>query len=197
MLTVQNSIAHVTWSVELTLWIRNLKEKQVKMSARCVDSTLRVISFSLILVLATIAPSQCEVTTDPPTNENGAAILHTLQGKVYIESDTDEWVTNTKVVVDGGRFYGFLKQNGDFEIHNVPSGSYLVEVSSPDHWLEPARVDISSKTGKVRARKVNLLKPSDVSYLPYPLKFTAEQRAEFFEKREKWNILDTLKNPMV
>ena len=42
----------------------------------------------------------------------------------------------------------------------------------------------ATKSGKIRARKVNLLKPSSVSYLPYTLKFKVEKQAEFFVKRE-------------
>ena len=42
----------------------------------------------------------------------------------------------------------------------------------------------ATKSGKIRARKVNLLKPSSVSNLPYPLKFKVEKQAEFFVKRE-------------
>ena len=55
----------------------------------------------------------------------------------------------------------------------------------------------ATKSGKIRARKVNLLKPSSVSYLPYPLKFKVEKQAEFFVKRESWSALAMLKNPMV
>ena len=128
----------------------------------------------------------------------GDEIVQTIAGRVLIDGQqSTEWISRTKVVVDGGKFNGFLKQNGEFEIHNIPPGSYLVEVVSPNHVFDPARVDISSKSGKVRARKVNLLKISSVSYLPYPLKFKAEKQAAFFEKREKWNIMDTVKNPMV
>ena len=58
-------------------------------------------------------------------------------------------------------------------------------------------MDISSKSGKIRARKVNLLKAASVASLQYPLQFKTKSQAEFFEKREKWNVLDMLKNPMV
>ena len=140
--------------------------------------------------------------TDTQEKSDGATsegdILQTIEGRVQVEGETaSEWVPRTKVVVDGGQYYGFLKSNGEFEIHNVPPGTYLVEVVSPNHVFEPARVDISSKSGKIRARKVNLLKTSSVSYLPYPLKFKVEKQAEFFEIREKWNIMNTIKNPMV
>lgn len=57
---------------------------------------------------------------------------------------------------------GYLREDNTFVVHGVPSGSYLVEVVNPDHFYEPIRVDINSK-GKIRARKVNNVQPSQVS----------------------------------
>lgn len=125
-------------------------------------------------------------------------ILQTIQGSVRIEGVTQPgWAARTKVVVDGGLFYGFLKENGEFEIHNMPPGTYLIEVVSPNNVFEPARVDVSGKSGKIRARKVDLLKMSNITTIPYPLKFKSEKPAQFFEIRESWSIIETLKNPSV
>ncbi len=125
-------------------------------------------------------------------------ILQKIEGRVGITSEeSSDWMATTRVCLDGGLYCGFLQSSGDFVIHNVPPGSYLVEVHSRNHVFDPVRVDISSKNGKIRARKVNLLKPAAVSQIPYPLRFRTEKQAAFFEKRESWNILDTLKNPMV
>ncbi len=150
-------------------------------------------------LLVTRGVSQAEPAgQEVPEDGNAPLILQRIEGRVQVEGDaSSDWVSKTKVVVDGGRFYGFLRANGEFEIHNVPPGSYLVEVVSPNNAFDPVRVDISSKSGKIRARKVNMLKASSVSHMPYPLRFKSEGQAGFFEKREKWNVLDTLKNPMV
>ena len=127
-----------------------------------------------------------------------SSILQTIQGSVRIEGVVQPgWAARTKVVVDGGSFYGFLKENGDFEIRRVPPGTYLVEVVSPNNVFEPARVDISSKSGKIRARKVDLLRTSNMTAMPYPLKFKSEKPAQMFEVRESWSIIETLKNPSV
>lgn len=42
-----------------------------------------------------------------------------------------------------------FRTDGSFVVHDVPSGSYVVEVISPAHKFEPVRVDITSK-GKMR-----------------------------------------------
>ena len=158
---------------------------------------ITVINVIGLLALLLCALAVSENIEDQKDHETRFTNLQSIEGKVVIEADDDRWMSETIVVVDGGKYRGFLKSNGGFIISRVPPGSYLVEVISPNHVFEPARVDISSKSGKIRARKVNLLKPSQVLHLPYPLRFKAERQAEFFEKRESWSMLSMLKNPML
>ena len=107
-------------------------------------------------------------------------------------------MSQTKVSVDGGSFIGFLRPDGSFTVNDIPAGSYIVEVLSPNHLFEPVRVDISGRAkGKIRARKVNFLQNSAVVTVPYPLRFKVKESASFFEKRETWSIKDMLFNPMV
>ena len=149
---------------------------------------INVIIFALMLL----------VNVSMEDEVDSAALLYKIEGKVQVtDAPISDWVPDTKVIVDGGRFVGFIKQDGSFAVNNVPPGSYLVEISSPSYIFEPARVDISSKTGKMRARKSDLLRPTAVTALPYPLKFKATGEANFFMKREEWNLLSTLMNPMV
>ena len=159
---------------------------------------LEITAVHLIgLLVLQCALALSESTVDKREHETGFTNLQSIEGKVVIESEDDGWISETVVVVDGGRYHGFLKSNGGFTINRVPPGSYLVEVVSPNHVFEPARIDISSKSGKIRARRVNLLKPTQVLHLPYPLRFKAEEQAQFFEKRESWSMLSMLKNPML
>ncbi len=81
-------------------------------------------------------------------------------------------------------------------VSGLPSGSYLVEVINPDYFYEPVRIDINSK-GKIRARKVNNVQPTQVSQVSYPLKLKSLGKHRYFHKREEWKITDMLMNPMV
>ena len=109
-----------------------------------------------------------------------------------------DWISQTRVSVDGGSYVGFLKSDGSFTVNDIPAGSYVVEVLSPNNLFEPVRVDISGRAkGKIRARKVNFLQNSAVVTVPYPLKLKAKEPAPFFEKREQWKVTDMLFNPMV
>lgn len=71
-----------------------------------------------------------------------------------------------------------------------------MEVLHPDFFYEPVRIDITSK-GKIRARKVNNVQPTQVNQVPYPLKMKSLGRHRYFQKREEWKITDMLMNPMV
>lgn len=145
----------------------------------------------LQLCLSDVSPPDDRLSTK-------SDILQKIEGTVEVKnSRSDDWIPATKVCLDGGEYCGFLKSSGDFVIHNVPPGSYLVEVFSQNFVFESLRVDISSKNGKIRAREVNLLKSTAVTHVNYPLRFRAEKQAAFFEKRESWSLLSTLKNPMV
>jgi len=123
--------------------------------------------------------------------------LQTVEGKVKHPSPKPEdWHWKTRILIDGGRRgEAFLREDGSFSFI-VPAGSYLIEVVNPDYRFEPVRVDVTAK-GKIRARMVNNLQPSQVTLRPYPLRFETKERMRYFQKREEWKITDLLMNPMV
>ena len=94
------------------------------------------------------------------------------------------------------RFLALFRSDGSFTVTHLSPGSYLIEVSNPDYFYEPIRVDINSK-GKIRARKVNYIQTSAVQQLSYPLKFKSKGQFKYFQMRETWKVTDFLFNPMV
>jgi ER membrane protein complex subunit 7 len=121
--------------------------------------------------------------------------LFTIVGKVTNRLDELD-LENTRIIVDDGKYVGFLRNDGTFSISGLPSNSYVVEVSSPRNVYEPVRVDINSK-GKVRVRRLNLLQPSDVTVLRYPINFESKGYPNYFHKREQFRVMDILMSPMV
>ncbi|BFZ24469.1 hypothetical protein BsWGS_27508 [Bradybaena similaris] len=119
-----------------------------------------------------------------------------IEGKVYVASKDKEWTMHSRVLVDGGKYLGFVKTDGTFVLHGIPSGSYIVEVANPEALFETFRVDITSK-GKIRARRVNFLQPNLVKTVNYPLEFRERGKPNYFHKREQWRLTDVLFNPMV
>lgn len=97
--------------------------------------------------------------------------LHSIEGKVMIiEREGDHmWLSETYVALDGGKYKGYIQQSGSFIINQVPPGSYLVEVVSPNYFFEPVRVDISSNVWKYSSQKSeshNVIKRSEKIILP-------------------------------
>ncbi|XP_028933245.2 ER membrane protein complex subunit 7 [Ornithorhynchus anatinus] len=120
-----------------------------------------------------------------------------IEGRAVVSGvKPQDWIAAARVLVDGEDHVGFLKTDGSFVVHDIPSGSYVVEVVSPAHRFEPVRVDITSK-GKMRARYVNYIKTSEVVRLPYPLQMKSSGPPSYFLKRESWGWTDFLMNPMV
>jgi len=123
---------------------------------------------------------------------------HTIEGKVNPpdKKATNEWLTQTQVMLNGGEHVGLLRDDGTFVIQGVPSGSFVVEVVHHQFTYESARIDITSK-GKLRARKVNYIQPALVTHIPYPLKLNPTGAYRYFIPREQWRIADVLFSPMV
>ncbi|XP_050312837.1 ER membrane protein complex subunit 7 homolog [Anthonomus grandis grandis] len=140
------------------------------------------------------------IKAETSLEEDNGTGRYVIEGRVFPLSDYQtenaNWQTVTRVHVNGGEFIGFVKRDGSFVVHNVPSGSYIVEVLNPEYTFEPVRVEINSK-GKFRARKVNHIQTSLVVQVPYPLKIKALGKTRYFQVREQWRVTDFLFNPMV
>lgn len=189
---------HAPYDHDLNLWEGLIKS--MKMASLACLKIFFIFLFVCIVSSEDTATPTVEVNSDTQNQERKVEEkkLYTIEGRIDIDDvDVSVWGPRTRVLVDGGKFVGYVKTSGEFQVTSVPSGSYTVEVASPNHVFDQVRVDISGKTGKIRARKLNLLKPNAVSSLPYPLKFHTSKPADFFQKRESWNIMSIVKNPMV
>ncbi|KAK6640764.1 hypothetical protein RUM44_012461 [Polyplax serrata] len=154
------------------------------------------ISF-LVFILIELIDNVCTNEALQPNSE-----LYSIEGKVYppdnliSSGNLGNWQIQTRIMGNGGEFRGFLREDGNFVISNVPSGSYLIEAVHPDYAFEPVRVEINFK-GKFRARKVNFVQTSKVIQVPYPLKMKPLAKFKYFQVREQWRATDFLFSPMV
>ncbi|CAH2268300.1 ER membrane protein complex subunit 7 [Pararge aegeria] len=149
----------------------------------------------LIVALGFISNVFCALSSAEEENGNGR---YFIEGRVFPAEDQDptNWQVDTRVHVNGGEYIGFIKDDGSFVIHNVLTGSYVVEIVHPDYFYEPIRVEINSK-GKYRARKVNYIQTSQIIQVPYPLRMKVMSKIRYFQVREQWRLTDFLFNPMV
>lgn len=117
-----------------------------------------------------------------------------IEGKVTVPDKAS--LSDIRILVDDGVYRAFLRRDGSFTVHNVPSGSYVVDVVSSSFAFQPVRVDVSTK-GNCRARELNMLKPSSVTLKNYPLVFSPYGMVKYFQTREQFSVIDMLKSPMV
>lgn len=152
-----------------------------------------------LAIQAFFALSWCFTDPDggPFVTSPGNGERFKIEGRAIVpNAKTQDWVSSSRVLVEGEEYVGFLRTDGSFVVNDVPSGSYVVEVICPSFKFEPVRVDITSK-GKIRARRVNYIKTSDVTRQTYPLLIRSLGRQSYFFEREKWGWSDFLMNPMV
>ncbi|XP_052842951.1 ER membrane protein complex subunit 7 homolog [Drosophila gunungcola] len=126
------------------------------------------------------------------------SILPPVQGGrgAPMNKDAPKWQTEITLSINDGEFKGFVREDGQFMISGVPSGSYILDVHHPDVFYEPVRVEINPK-GKFRARKVNFVQPAQIMQVPYPLRVKPLMPFKYFQTREQWKITDFLFSPMV
>eukprot|EP00730_Choanoeca_flexa_P015454 TRINITY_DN7098_c0_g1_i1.p1 TRINITY_DN7098_c0_g1~~TRINITY_DN7098_c0_g1_i1.p1 ORF type:complete len:227 (+),score=57.71 TRINITY_DN7098_c0_g1_i1:54-734(+) len=132
-----------------------------------------------------------------------AAGSNQLKGKVHIPSGAEnDFLTTTKVLLDGGQYVGYLSEEGYFTINDLPSASYHLEVASPKYTFQPLRVDVDSRFDNgaraFKADPVGGLPPVSVPYSEsVGLNLRPMGRMDYFEPKKQWSILDALMNPMI
>ena len=170
-----------------------------------VNNSLGMILLSLttasILQLSTLVSCVSASNSSTPREPQCNVKLYKITGNIYSLQHDDLSslrisLMNTKILVNHGQFVGYVKEDGSFEVDNLPSDSYVVEIAHPKYIYDTARVDITSK-GKIRARRVDNIQPSLVQTIDYPLKFNPKSLHNYFQPRETWHVMDLLLNPMV
>ncbi|XP_034473884.1 ER membrane protein complex subunit 7 homolog [Drosophila innubila] len=153
-----------------------------------------------LVVSSLLGLSTSQVEDNELITENIADELHTIEGLILPPNPElhvgKKWPADITVSVNGGEYLGFVRQDGNFVVSGVPSGSYVLEAQHPDIYFQPVLVDISYK-GNFRARKLSHIRPNQVVKLPYPLYLKPIRRHRYFRIREQWNIMDYVLNPMV
>lgn len=54
-----------------------------------------------------------------------------------MSKETSKWQTEVSITINDGEFKGFVREDGQFIISGVPSGSYVLDVLHPDVFYEP------------------------------------------------------------
>ncbi|KAH8261531.1 hypothetical protein KR044_010633 [Drosophila immigrans] len=166
--------------------------------------------YKLLVIAVLIGLSTSDIVIGQEELVDEVSGHYTIEGKVYSPElppgagqglavqlpQGNKWQMDLSISINNGEYKGFVREDGQFIISGVPSGSYVLDVHHPDIFYEPVRVEINPK-GKFRARKVNYIQPAQVVQVPYPLRMKPLMRFKYFQTREQWKITDFLFSPMV
>lgn len=166
------------------------------------ESNIIKMCYRLLLIAALIALSNSEIVIGQEELVDEISGHYTIEGKVYAPDEGpglgqqghavalpsgNKWQVDLSVSINNGEYKGFVREDGQFIISGVPSGSYVLDIYHPDIFYEPVRVEINPK-GKFRARKVNYMQPAQVVQVPYPLRMKPLMRFKYFQTREQWKV---------
>jgi len=154
--------------------------------------------YKLLIIALLIGLSSSEVVIGQDELVDEVSGYYTIEGKVYAPDmgpgpsqglavalpSGNKWQMDMSISINNGEYKGFVREDGQFIISGVPSGSYVLDIYHPDIFYEPVRVEINPK-GKFRARKVNYIQPAQVVQVPYPLRMKPLMRFKYFQTREQ------------
>ncbi|GFZ42763.1 hypothetical protein JCM24511_00481 [Saitozyma sp. JCM 24511] len=105
---------------------------------------------------------------------------------------------SSKISLDHGARHAFVRQDGSFEISDVPEGEHVLTPDVPGYSVSPLLVTVLASSLHVQAHfpSRQALPPSSPS-LPYPIQLHAIVREDYYHTAVGMNILGMLKNPMV
>jgi ER membrane protein complex subunit 7 len=150
--------------------------------------------------------------------ESSAVKVITIEGHLQYSNKVPYNIT-TPIVVNHGEYTTYSRtRDGNFTIHDVPPGVYLIEIQSPIHHFSQVKClykphddqSTPSSSSTINDDSVSRTKPelTCIEYY-YPgatkrtidesnmLVLTALASYEYFEKKHSFSILSILKNPMV
>ncbi|GMQ03028.1 hypothetical protein CsSME_00048996 [Camellia sinensis var. sinensis] len=149
-----------------------------------------LLKLSLLLFCFSLLSSALAIT--PGTGDG-----YSINGRVKIPSlgakgfGLPGKLSNVKVTLNGGQRVTFLKPDGYFSFHNVPTGTHLIEVAANGYFFSPVRVDVSARNpGKVQAALTENRRGLTELVLE-PLR-----EEQYYEIREPFSIMSLVKSPM-
>ncbi|KAI9490584.1 hypothetical protein BDB00DRAFT_538448 [Zychaea mexicana] len=125
----------------------------------------------------------------------------TVTGSIGINAilpDIKKLRPTTRVALNGGAYSALVTANGQFEIPDVDTGSYVLEVQAIDYVFPKLRLDVVKDQGITRAAYTGYGTSFESRgySVEQPLELRAKAPATYFVERKGFNVLAMFKNPM-
>ncbi|KAJ1814669.1 hypothetical protein LPJ75_002670, partial [Coemansia sp. RSA 2598] len=150
-----------------------------------------------VLFLATLASAATDAAS--ATEEK----TYRVRGSIIandVLADVSSLSVETRVVINGGEYTGFIQKDGAFAVDNVKLGDSLLEIASSEYAFPKIHVRISLKEdgrASIAARYVQVGSDwsDDAPVLAYPLRIAAASKYDFFTERQGFSIIAMFSNP--
>ncbi|KAI7868145.1 hypothetical protein BDF14DRAFT_1796773 [Spinellus fusiger] len=104
--------------------------------------------------------------------------------------------TNTRVTLNGQAYTTLVDISGEFVLHNVAPGSYLLEIHSIDYIFPKLRVDVTENTVQAAYTVTGGAWDTRGALMQHPLEIRSLAKADYFIEKQNFQIMGILKNPM-
>uniref|UniRef100_M4C0Z7 ER membrane protein complex subunit 7 beta-sandwich domain-containing protein n=1 Tax=Hyaloperonospora arabidopsidis (strain Emoy2) TaxID=559515 RepID=M4C0Z7_HYAAE len=118
---------------------------------------------------------------------------HEISGIVHPHASITEKVAPFLVQLNGGEQTTFVRSDGLFRFRDVAPGHYFVTIPSTELLFSQYDVDVAAD-GHVQVLEAKYLGAPLIG-CEYPLVVEPVKELEYFEPREKFNILGLIMNP--
>ncbi|KAJ1829805.1 hypothetical protein LPJ56_000117 [Coemansia sp. RSA 2599] len=153
--------------------------------------------FVFVLFLTTLASAATDAAS--ATEEK----TYRVRGSIIandVLADVSSLPVETRVVINGGEYTGFIQKDGAFAVDNVKLGDSLLEIASSEYAFPKIHVRISLKEdgrASIAARYVQVGSDwsDDAPVLAYPLRIAAASKYDFFTERQGFSIIAMFSNP--
>jgi len=103
----------------------------------------------------------------------------------------------TRVLLSGGQYSSMITKDGKFTFTNIPEGTYLLEVQSPQYNYPTVKMTLTGKETKAILVSLGFDWSNNDSPLQLPLTLVPRAPTAFFIPREGFKISSLFANPMM
>ncbi|KAF9097156.1 hypothetical protein BGX29_003866 [Mortierella sp. GBA35] len=103
----------------------------------------------------------------------------------------------TRVLLSGGQYSSMVTKDGKFSFTNVPEGTYLLEVQSPQYTYPTIKVTLTEKEAKANLVSLGFDWSNNDNPLQLPLTLVPRTPISYFIPREGFKISHLFANPMM
>ncbi|TDH66659.1 uncharacterized protein CCR75_006091 [Bremia lactucae] len=116
-----------------------------------------------------------------------------ISGTVYLQESVSKKIGPLKVQLNGGEHTTFVRADGLFVFRDLAPGRYVVDIPSTHFLFSQYKVDIGVD-GLTRALEYKYMGAPKM-HASYPLVVEPVKQLDYFEQREKFNLLSLIMNP--